>query len=538
MSLKKRRDLREKTKEMFFHGFNGYMTHAFPSDELGPISCTGVGRDKDNPFDYGRNDVMGDYLLTLVDSMDAVAIIAGKDLFAKTVQAVIKNLDLDKDNQVQVFECSIRILGGLLSAHILATDDRFGFVHDEYNGELLVLAKDLGDRLLKAFVNEKTDIPFSRVNLRSGPPKTQSVESCSAGAGTLLLEFGTLSRLTGDPRYEDAAKKAMLAIWERRSHINLVGNGINVVSGKWFNSPTGVGAGIDSFFEYLLKSAILFNDNYYLTVFDQAYRAVLQRVRDNTGYFYLNVDMITGKIWAPWIDSLSAFFPGLQVLAGDLESAIRGHLVFQNVWFKYGGLPERYNFHQQTPELSAYPLRPEHAESTYHLYQATKDPMYLEMGEKMLTDIDQRTRTQCGFASLTNIITGKLEDRQESFFLSETLKYLYLLFDIENPLNSMDGNFVFTTEAHIMALPRHLVLNSTQTPLAAHIPRGCPKYVPGKLMGIRSREDTDWVRAVVNYQPKDAEERRLLQWNAHLMCIEPKALVAKEKKRLSSLKKT
>lgn len=120
-------------------------------------------------------------------------------------------------------------------------------------------------------------------------------------------------------------------------------------------------------------------------------------------------------------------------------------MVFQNVWFKYDGLPERYNFHQQAPDLSAYPLRPEHAESTYYLYQATRDPMYLEMGERMLLDINRRARTKCGFASLTNILTGKLEDRQESFFLSETLKYLYLLFDIENPLNSLDINFVFST---------------------------------------------------------------------------------------------
>jgi lantibiotic modifying enzyme len=58
--------------------------------------------------------------------------------------------------------------------------------------------------------------------------------SGTAGAGSLILEFATLSRLTGDPRFEKAAHKAFFALWNRRSDIELVGNTVNA----W----TGVGA--------------------------------------------------------------------------------------------------------------------------------------------------------------------------------------------------------------------------------------------------------------------------------------------------------
>lgn len=94
--------------------------------------------------------------------------------------------------------------------------------------------------------------------------------------------------------------------------------------------------------------------------------------------------------------------------------------------------------------MAHYPLRPELAESTYFLYLATKDPFYLRFGEKMLEDIESHTRTSCGFASLASVKTRKLDNRMESFFLSETLKYLYLLFDENHLVNRWD-QVIFST---------------------------------------------------------------------------------------------
>ena len=65
-------------------------------------------------------------------------------------------------------------------------------------------------------------------------------ETCSAGAGSLVLEFTVLSRLTGDGRYEDLGKRAFWAVWARRSEIGLLGFGIDVESGKWVGPYSGV----------------------------------------------------------------------------------------------------------------------------------------------------------------------------------------------------------------------------------------------------------------------------------------------------------
>jgi mannosidase alpha-like ER degradation enhancer 1 len=126
---------------------------------------------------------------------------------------------------------------------------------------------------------------------------------------------------------------------------------------------------------------------------------------------------------------LAAFYPGLQVLYGEVHNAIKPHFLYYIIWQKYGGLPERFDIHGKNLPLEHYPLRPELVESTYMLYQATKDQFYLEAGEQILSDLEQYTKTWCGFASLKSVKTKAKEDRMESFFLSETLKYLFLLFD-------------------------------------------------------------------------------------------------------------
>lgn len=225
------------------------------------------------------------------------------------------------------------------------------------------------------------------------------------------------------------AKKALRALWDRRSDINLLGNSINLQSGQWVYAASSVGAGIDSFFEYLLKAYVLFGEDEYYDMFEDAYSSIMTYIADPNGYLYRNVDMSSAQLMSHWVDSLSAFWPGLQVLYGDLENAIKSHLTYYNIWKKYQGLPERYNFFLDDVDIGFYPIRPEFVESTYFLYRATRDPFYLEVGEMLLNDINDRTRLPCGFASLGDVRTGELEDRMESFVLSETFKYLYLLFD-------------------------------------------------------------------------------------------------------------
>ncbi|KAJ2378750.1 hypothetical protein IW150_000609, partial [Coemansia sp. RSA 2607] len=334
---------------------------------------------------------------------------------------------------------------------------------NDYRGELLGLARDLGFRLLPAFEASPCGIPYARTNLKHGYRSSETSSTCTAGAGTLLLEFGTLSRLTNETVFEDLARMALNDLWLARSKSNLFGNTYDIVKQQWISPVAGVGAGIDSIYEYLLKSHVYFGDNRYLQAFEATYSALLRHARDTTGgYAFFNVDMHTKEVMRTWVDSLSAFFPGLMVLAGDVDGAESAYMLFYQQWRRFRAIPERFNLFLREADLNFYPLRPEFIESTYFLYRATHDPFYLDVGEMVLADINARFRTRCGYASLHNVYTGELEERMESFLLSETFKYLYLLFDEDNPLHKTHSNYVFTTEAHVL-LPLSPVRTSNGT---------------------------------------------------------------------------
>ncbi|KAJ1733051.1 hypothetical protein LPJ61_001744 [Coemansia biformis] len=433
------------------------MSYAFPFDELKPISCVGRGRDRADPENFGLNDVLGDYLLTLVDTLDTLAILGDKGEFARAVENTLAYLgDFNIDSHVQVFEVTIRMLGGLLSAHIIATDeeDTLGMRLDgngTYDGGLLRLARDLGYRLLPAFEASPNGIPFPRTNLKHGFPKGETSSTCTAGVGTLLLEFGVLSRLTNETIFEDVARLALSDMWAARSKHNLFGNTYDLEQQTWTHPVAGIGAGVDSIYEYLLKSYVYFGDERYLQAFDASYAALLQYSRDTTGgYAFYNVHMRTTEVASLWVDALSAFFPGLMVLAGDVDGAESAYLLYYHLWRRFRAMPERFNLYTREPDLPYYLLRPEFIETTYYLYRATRDPFYLSVGEMVLNDLNDLMRTSCGFTAMEDVVTHALEERMDSFVLSETFKYLYLLFDDDNPLHKLHTNYVFTTEGHVL----------------------------------------------------------------------------------------
>lgn len=69
-----------------------------------------------------------------------------------------------------------------------------------------------------------TGMPYGTVNLREGVPVGETTVTCTAGVGTFIVEFASLTRLTGDPRYEEVAVRALRALWATRSKVDLVGN--------------------------------------------------------------------------------------------------------------------------------------------------------------------------------------------------------------------------------------------------------------------------------------------------------------------------
>jgi len=183
---------------MYYHAYRNYMNHAFPNDELKPLSCEARNKEKESRGHL--DDTLGNFSLTLVDALDTLMILGDLEEFEKGMQALCKHLDFHQDVTVSVFETTIRVLGGLLSIHFQALQNKH-LLRSSYNGEFLRLAEDLGNRLLPAF-ETPTGIPYSRINLMHGILKGETIETCTAGAGTLLLEFGVLSRLTGESKFE------------------------------------------------------------------------------------------------------------------------------------------------------------------------------------------------------------------------------------------------------------------------------------------------------------------------------------------------
>uniref|UniRef100_A0A6B2KYH5 alpha-1,2-Mannosidase n=1 Tax=Arcella intermedia TaxID=1963864 RepID=A0A6B2KYH5_9EUKA len=459
---------------MFMHAYQNYMLYAFPADEIKPISCVGRHNEGRGTLD----DVLGEYALTLIDSMSTMVVMGEFDDFEEAVRLTIERVDFRNNVTVSVFESTIRVVGGLLSAHLLA--EEFKMI-PWYNGELLYKAQDLVDRLLPAF-NTLTGIPYQRVNLIYGVNPKEVTFTCTSCAGTLVMEFELLSRLLGDDKYKIAAKKAITALWERRSGIGLFGNTIDVHTGVWREPDSSVGAGIDSFYEYLLKSYLFFNNEEHYKMFNESYSRVMLFV--NHDNWYPVVNMNTGDTRYTWTDSLSAFWPGLQVLYGDVDFAKAAHIKYFALWLRYGGIPERFDYIRSIAihGINNYPLRPEFVESTYLLYRATMDPWYLEVGKTIL-DTLQQYRVRCGYASLTDVETKQMEDRMDSFFLSETSKYLYLLFDNHNFLHKKD--WLFTTEGHPlpMNLPWHKkskikVLDKCKNPKKPSKPQDYSSYIP------------------------------------------------------------
>lgn len=159
---------------------------------------------------------MGGLSITLVDSLDMLAVLGAKEEFTKAVDWVMENVSFDKDVNVSVFETNIRVLGGLLSAHILACNKTLGMYIGNYEGKLLDLSVDLANRLLVAF-KTPTGLPYGTVNLKRGVPRGETRVVCAACAGTFALEFGLLSSLTGNPVYEKTAKESAERLYSKRS---------------------------------------------------------------------------------------------------------------------------------------------------------------------------------------------------------------------------------------------------------------------------------------------------------------------------------
>src|SRR5947208_1568838 len=324
-----------RVKAEFLHAWNGYKKYCWGHDDLKPLSKT------------CHDWYAAPLLMTPVDALDTMILMGLNDEAKTTREYIDKNLSFDKDIEVQNFEITIRLLGGLLSSYELTGDKR-----------LLNLAEDLGNRLLPVF-ESPTGLPYRYVNLKTG--KVRGNVTNPAEAGTLLIEFGTLGRLTHRPVFYDKAKRALVEIYKRRSPIGLVGTSINVETGQWTDTDSHISGAIDSYYEYLLKCSILFDDqdckrmwresitaiNRYLAqpiLHDPLYARRGSPQTKEIELWYGHADMNTGKRTSMMYGALDAFFPAVLALSGDLDRAQRLQESSFKMWSLYGIDPEELDF--------------------------------------------------------------------------------------------------------------------------------------------------------------------------------------------------
>lgn len=409
-------------KSEFLRSWNSYKAYAWGHDVLLPLSKSYM--------DWYENSLG----ISPIDAYSTMKVM-GLDEEAALVQRYVSDtLDFDKDQFVKTFEVNIRVLGGLVAMYQFTEDPK-----------VLAKAEDFGKRLLPAY-STKTGIPAYWVNLKTGAIKGDTVNL--AEGGTSLIEMGMLSRFTGNPVYFEAAKKASLAIFNRRSSIGLVAENIDVQSGQWVDSVSHIGCCIDSYYEYLLKGSILFNDKELKQAWDESIVAVQKYIADevDSSLWYGRVNMMTGEKVNSVVTLYDAYFPAVLALSGDLGHARRYQESWNRLWMQNGLEPMVYDYNKREILHPAYNLNPEIIESAYYLWFYTGEEKYKEMASQYFRDIMSYCRTDVAFTNINDIRTKEQKDHMETFFLAETMKYLYLVF--ANPKDINPKTCVFSTEAH------------------------------------------------------------------------------------------
>lgn len=447
-------------RESFQHAWRGYKRYAWGHDMLKPIS-----KSYEDWFTT-KSDQMG---LTLIDSLDVMVIMGLDDEFAEARKFVADKMSLEPDrNQVNLFECTIRVLGGFLSTYHLTQDELFK-----------EKAIEIGDRLLPAISASKTSVPYSDVNLRkkeAHSPKWGSSSSTSE-VTTIQMEFSDLSKISNNPVYEDY-------VYRVSQHVSSLGDKLDGLVPMWISPDTGkfntragntitLGARTDSYYEYLFKRWYQEKTKKYefmLDDFKTAMAGVRKHLMKRTAKSnFLIVGEKVGSSFKPKMDHLVCFLPGTLALAvhsgqlskedGWLQDAEDlAELCHQFYVTETGLAPEISYFNLEDaskPDLDIHAndrfsiLRPETVESYFYLWRITKNQKYRDWGWTFFEQLEKYAKVEDGYTSIGNVLSAdrpQPRDKMESFFLGETLKYLYILFSEDDflPLES----WVFNTEAH------------------------------------------------------------------------------------------
>ena len=451
------------------------------------------------------NDRYGGWGATLVDALDSLWILDLKEDFVQAVDAAVKidfsDPSLLAGDKISTFETTIRFLGGFLAAYELS---------DCKDLRLLEKAIEVGDLLYAAF-DTPTRMPTNtwdpRVVLETGQGPIAAVDdNIMANVASLSLEFTRLSQLTGDSRYFDAVQRVTITLAEQQGMTKLPGMWPQRYNNKLMDfteeGSFTLGAEQDSGYEYLLKMVLLLGNQRTDTtrLYENMYRYAMDTATQRLFFRPLTPDdseiLLSGKVVGtgddnsliPESEHLACFQGGMLALGGKIfENATHldfGMRLTEGCVWAYraspsGIAPENFattpcqepstcKWNETHWELEGrgaakgftaardrqYHLRPEAIESLFYMHRISGEEKYQDMAWEMFQSIERQTRTKYGNAKLVDVFADPAPktDFMESFWLCETLKYLYLIFSPPD-LISLD-DFVLSTEAHPFRIPK------------------------------------------------------------------------------------
>ena len=462
---------RDRVRAAMKGAYGAYARLAFGADELAPASGRGT-------------DDFGGIGATLIDALDTLWIMGLRDEFDGAV-AKLKEEDSGLrrattgrlPGDVSVFETNIRVVGGLLSAFDLSGDE-----------EILAVAEAMASKLAPAF-KTSTGVPRSFVNLQSGQSHAlgwTAGASILADFGTMHLEFATLSNRTGNPTWGELTERVF--DWLRH-HANAVGStptGLFPVFmhpdlGRFSNDKSSFGALGDSFYEYLIKCwrslGGLKHPDAWRSMFDaaidamQAHMLVDWNVDPDTGQTMSYVAPLNGRYQETSMEHLACFLPGALVLAADDTTPERektyvdvAERLARTCVEMYRGqptglAPDNVRFDANARRMSPIDpksiQRPETVESLFYLFRRTGQERYRTWAWEIFEAMERHYRTPSGgWQGVVDVqqTPPRGDDKQQSFLLAETMKYLYLIFSDGDDMHL--DEWVFNTEAHPVKVTR------------------------------------------------------------------------------------
>ncbi|ESO83439.1 hypothetical protein LOTGIDRAFT_222667 [Lottia gigantea] len=434
---------------MMKHAWSNYEKYAWGSNELRPVSRRGHSASIFGTLPLGA---------TIVDAIDTLYIMDFKEEFAKARDWIADNLVFEGSTELSVFETNIRFIGGLLSAYALSGDEMFK-----------KKAKIIADKLMPAF-KTPSGIPQSMVNIKTGNSRNWGWASggCSilSEFGSLHLEFTYLSDVVNDKLYADKVMKIRDHLKNLDKPNGLYPNYLNPKTGKFGQHHVSVGALGDSFYEYLIKTYLMSGkkDTDAKTMYFDAIKAIENKMlvtsKDGLKYF---AEYKSGRLDHK-MDHLACFSGGMLALGANYstdppkyiklgeEIAKTCHESYDRSATKLG--PEAFRFDSSTQAKATrqnekyYILRPEVIETYFYMWRITKKQMYRDWAWEAVQALEKWCRVESGYTGIRDVyqISPPKDDVQQSFFLAETLKYLFLIFSDDSvmPLDK----WVFNTEAH------------------------------------------------------------------------------------------